>query len=105
MSFNSSHWWLKLAGWLTRFSWKISRGGDQSLFITKSLFNALNGYNESYIIYEDNHLIHRIYNASNFAVIQKNHNHICTSISNQWHLEFAISFYGNSFKIQIRTPT
>ncbi|MBP1839214.1 TIGR04283 family arsenosugar biosynthesis glycosyltransferase [Formosa algae] len=72
MSFNSSHWWLKLAGWLTRFSWKISRGGDQSLFITKSLFNALNGYNESYIIYEDNHLIHRIYNASNFAVIQKN---------------------------------
>src|SRR5690606_16797648 len=33
MQFNSNHWWLKLAGWFTKFNWKICRGGDQSLFI------------------------------------------------------------------------
>src|SRR5690606_6336964 len=32
MQFNSNHWWLKLAGWFTKFNWKICRGGDQSLF-------------------------------------------------------------------------
>ncbi|MDW5287951.1 TIGR04283 family arsenosugar biosynthesis glycosyltransferase [Formosa sp. PL04] len=71
MAFKSSHWLLKLAGWFTQFSWKISRGGDQSLFITKTLFDTLGGYNEDYIIYEDNHFINGIYNVTNFAVIQK----------------------------------
>lgn len=70
MAFNSSHWWLKLAGWFTQFSWRISRGGDQSLFITTSLFKTAGGYNETYKIYEDNHFINCIYKNSNFTVIQ-----------------------------------
>ncbi|WP_159022558.1 TIGR04283 family arsenosugar biosynthesis glycosyltransferase [Formosa sp. L2A11] len=71
MSFNSLHWWLKLAGWFTQFSWRICRGGDQSLFVTKTLFETLGGYNEHYKIYEDNHFINCAYKATNFAVIQK----------------------------------
>ena len=39
MKFDSNHWWLQLAGWLTQFRWRACRGGDQSQFITKSLFD------------------------------------------------------------------
>ena len=43
MRFDSNHWWLAIVGWGTRFNWKICRGGDQSLFITKALFNEIGG--------------------------------------------------------------
>lgn len=69
MKFDSEHWWLKLAGWFTRFNWKMCRGGDQSLFISKSLFNKVGGYNEQYIIYEDNALISQLYKVGKFKVI------------------------------------
>lgn len=71
MEFNSNHWWLKLAGWLTKFSWNFCRGGDQSLFISKDLFNKIGGYNEQYVVYEDNVLIKKLYAINQFKVIQK----------------------------------
>ncbi len=71
MKFNSTHWWLKLAGWLTQFNWRACRGGDQSQFITKTLFEQLKGFNESYIIYEDNDLINKLYAKQQFVVIQQ----------------------------------
>jgi rSAM/selenodomain-associated transferase 2 len=71
MQFDSSHWWLRLASWLTKFSWRACRGGDQSQFITKSLFNEIGGYDESYIIYEDNILINALYARNEFVVIPK----------------------------------
>ncbi|WP_138435119.1 TIGR04283 family arsenosugar biosynthesis glycosyltransferase [Winogradskyella algicola] len=71
MEFDSSHWWLRLAGWLTQFNFKACRGGDQSLFITKSLFDTIGGYNENYIIYEDNILIGELYKRNQFTVINK----------------------------------
>src|SRR6056300_1114502 len=54
MQFDSTHWWLKLASWFTQFNWRACRGGDQSQFITKKLFNEIDGYDEQYLIYEDN---------------------------------------------------
>ncbi|MCF7567684.1 TIGR04283 family arsenosugar biosynthesis glycosyltransferase [Sabulilitoribacter arenilitoris] len=71
MRFNSNHWWLKLAGQLTRLPFKSCRGGDQSLFITKSLFNTIGGFNENFKIYEDNDLIGKLYACKQFVVIQK----------------------------------
>lgn len=71
MQFDSNHWWLKLAGWLTALPWKICRGGDQSLFITKSLFFKIGGYNEDYTICEDSELISRLYKKHRFVVIPK----------------------------------
>lgn len=71
MEFNSTHWWLRLASWLTKFSWRACRGGDQSQFITKALFNEIGGYNETYIIYEDNILINALYARKQFVVINK----------------------------------
>ena len=70
MKFDSSHWGLKIAGWLTRFNWKSCRGGDQSLFIEKNLFKQIGGYDERFLVYEDNDLIYKLYKHSNFKVIQ-----------------------------------
>jgi rSAM/selenodomain-associated transferase 2 len=71
MTFNSNHWWLKFISWFTKFSWPICRGGDQSLFIKKSLFNDIGDFDESYIIYEDNILTKKLYDLKQFKVIQK----------------------------------
>ncbi len=71
MEFDSKHWWLRLASWFTQFSWRACRGGDQSQFITHSLFNEIGGYDENYIIYEDNILINELYARNEFVVINK----------------------------------
>ena len=71
MQFDSNHWWLRLASWFTQFNWRACRGGDQSLFITKPLFNAIGGYDENYIIYEDYILINALYAQKQFVVINK----------------------------------
>jgi rSAM/selenodomain-associated transferase 2 len=71
MEFDSKHWWLRLASWFTQFNWRPCRGGDQSQFITKELFEAIGGYDEDYIIYEDNILINTLYKRREFTVINK----------------------------------
>ena len=71
MQFDSKHWWLQLASWLTQFSWRACRGGDQSQFITRELFDEIGGYDESYIIYEDNILINELFARKEFKVINK----------------------------------
>ncbi|GAA4238632.1 TIGR04283 family arsenosugar biosynthesis glycosyltransferase [Postechiella marina] len=70
MKFDSNHIWLKLAGWFTQFSLKSFRGGDQSLFVTKTLFYKVGGFNETFTIYEDNDLIRKLYDCKQFVVIQ-----------------------------------
>lgn len=71
MQFDSNHWWLLCASWFTRFNWRASRGGDQSQFITKQLFDDIGGYDESFVIYEDNILIDELYARNQFVVIPK----------------------------------
>lgn len=71
LQFDSNHWWLKLASWLTQFGWRACRGGDQSQFITKTLFEDIGGFDETYTIYEDNILINELYKRNEFVVINK----------------------------------
>lgn len=71
LQFDSNHWWLQLASWLTQFSWRACRGGDQSLFITNTLFKDIGGYDEDYVIYEDNMMINELYKRKQFVVINK----------------------------------
>ena len=71
LQFESNHWWLNLASWLTQFSWRACRGGDQSQFITKKLFQEIGGFNETFTIYEDNILINELYARKQFVVINK----------------------------------
>lgn len=69
LKFDSNHWWLNIAGWFTKFNWSICRGGDQSLFIDKKLFNDMGGFDENFQIYEDNVLIKKLYQNKQFSVI------------------------------------
>lgn len=69
MKFDSNNWLLRASGWMTRFNLKICRGGDQSLFITKEVWNTSEGFNETYIIYEDTEFIGRLYKLGAFEVL------------------------------------
>lgn len=71
LQFDNNHWWLRLASWLTQFHWRACRGGDQSQFITKELFTELGGFDEKFIIYEDNDLINKLYTKKEFIVINE----------------------------------
>ncbi|WP_228850525.1 TIGR04283 family arsenosugar biosynthesis glycosyltransferase [Aegicerativicinus sediminis] len=71
LRFDHNHWWLWLASFLTRLPWKICRGGDQSLFISKSLFEQIGGFDEQFSIFEDMDMIRKLYKASKFKIIQK----------------------------------
>lgn len=71
MKFDSNHIVLKISQWFTQFNHKSCRGGDQSLFVERNLFEKLNGFNENLTIYEDNEFISRLYKNSKFTVIQK----------------------------------
>ncbi|PKA82534.1 rSAM/selenodomain-associated transferase 2 [Ulvibacter sp. MAR_2010_11] len=69
MKFDTKHPLLQISQWFTRFNLKVCRGGDQSLFITKELFQSLGGFNETYTIYEDCEFINRLYSTTRFTVI------------------------------------
>ncbi len=71
MKFDYNHIVLKISQWFTQFNFQSCRGGDQSLFVEKKLFEKLEGFDEDLTIYEDNEFISRLYNNSRFIVIQK----------------------------------
>ncbi|MFV8225603.1 TIGR04283 family arsenosugar biosynthesis glycosyltransferase [Christiangramia aquimixticola] len=71
MKFDKAHWWLKLMGLFTKFNHISCRGGDQSLFVERSLFKKLNGFNENYKVYEDNDMVRRLYEVTHFTVIKQ----------------------------------
>ncbi|MBO0936679.1 TIGR04283 family arsenosugar biosynthesis glycosyltransferase [Fibrella sp. HMF5335] len=66
-------WLLRLNSYATRFGGAASRGGDQTLFMKRSLFKQLNGFDERYVIMEDFDMIRRIEAISApFVIIPKN---------------------------------
>jgi rSAM/selenodomain-associated transferase 2 len=90
MKFDYNHPVLLISQWFTRFNHISCRGGDQSLFVAKHLFDKINGFNESYIIYEDNEIIKRLYQEKQFVVIPK---YLITSarryrINGTWNLQY-----------------
>tara|TARA_B100000795_G_scaffold60130_2_gene40201 strand:+ start:35555 stop:36259 length:705 start_codon:yes stop_codon:yes gene_type:complete len=69
--FDSTRPLLKLNSWMTRFNVLSFRGGDQTIFITRALFKALNGYKD-WSIMEEYDLIKRAEEmGSNYKLIQK----------------------------------
>jgi len=51
--FDSSKWYLKINAWFTRFDWFMCMGGDQTLFITKELYQSTGGFNTEMMIMEE----------------------------------------------------
>lgn len=69
--FDKNNLMLRFNAWWTRFNFMFCRGGDQTLFITKNIFDELNGFDESYCIMEDFELIRRLKKKGEFFIIPK----------------------------------
>lgn len=69
--FEGNNWLLKLNAFFTRFDWFMCYGGDQTLFITKSLFIKLTGYKESLLIMEEYDLVERAKQFARYKIFSK----------------------------------
>jgi rSAM/selenodomain-associated transferase 2 len=90
MRFDSNHVLLRVSAWFTQFNVLSCRGGDQSLFVTRTLFDKIGRFDKNYSIYEDVEIIERLYAQNQFVVIPKN---IITSArkyktNGVWRLQF-----------------
>jgi rSAM/selenodomain-associated transferase 2 len=69
LQFDYNHWFLKANAWFTRFNVNAVRFGDQSLFVTKDVFNKCGGFHENLYMMEDQEIIHRIKKHGKFKVM------------------------------------
>jgi rSAM/selenodomain-associated transferase 2 len=70
--FDSQSLMLRINGYCTRFEGIMCRGGDQTIFVTRSAFEDINGYNPAYSIMEDYDFIIRLRKRYRFRIIPKN---------------------------------
>lgn len=70
--FDSNRLLLKLNAFCTRFPMAWCGGGDQTLFITKRLFQELGGFDERYCVMEDFDLVRRSKRFAKYHIIPKN---------------------------------
>jgi rSAM/selenodomain-associated transferase 2 len=69
LKFDLNHWFLKFNAWFTRFSSPYFRFGDQSLFVKRSVFTAIGGFNEHYALLEDQEIVKRLCRSYSFCVM------------------------------------
>jgi rSAM/selenodomain-associated transferase 2 len=69
--FDSDHPLLKINGYCTRFDRIMCRGGDQTLFVTATVFKTLRGFNEYFTIMEDYDFLIRLRKKNRFKIIPK----------------------------------
>ena len=69
LAFDYEHWFLKANAWFTRFNVNAVRFGDQSLFVTKEVFQKSGGFREDLLMMEDQEIIHRIKKYGRFKVM------------------------------------
>ena len=67
--FDSPHPLLRINSFGTRFKGIMSRGGDQTLFVTRALFERLGGFDEHFVIMEDFEIIQRIRRVASFFIV------------------------------------
>lgn len=69
LAFDHHHWFLKANSWFTRFDVNAVRFGDQSLFVTKEVFEKSGGFRDDLILMEDQEIIHRLKKHGRFVVM------------------------------------
>lgn len=69
--FNSNKFMLRVNAFFTRFNFLFFRGGDQSIFVTRTLFDKVGLYKEHMLIMEDYDFLERIWKAGKFVLIPK----------------------------------
>jgi rSAM/selenodomain-associated transferase 2 len=71
LKFDYRHWLLNTVSWLTNnASWVYL--SDQSLFVTKELFDKSGGFREDHMVMANHEIIKRIKRYTHFIVIRKN---------------------------------
>ena len=69
LAFDYDHWFLKTNAWFTRFNVNAVRFGDQSLFVTKEVFEKSGGFRDDLLMMEDQEIIYRLKKHSSFKVL------------------------------------
>lgn len=69
--FDSNRRILRLQTYFIRYNFSICRGGDQTLFVKRSCFEKLNGFDEKYVIMEDYDFIKRLKRICAFVILPK----------------------------------
>ena len=69
MKFDDVNPILSFFGWFTQFDLNILRGGDQSLFIKRSEFENIGGFNDKMDLMEDYDIIKRIKQRGKFEIV------------------------------------
>ncbi|MFC4230338.1 TIGR04283 family arsenosugar biosynthesis glycosyltransferase [Parasediminibacterium paludis] len=70
--FDSDKIILKLNAFFTRFDLFVCYGGDQTLFMNKTLFHSIGGFNSTMRIMEDYDIVMRAKQKAKYKIIQKN---------------------------------
>ncbi len=69
LCFDHDHWFLRVNCWFTRFDVQAFRYGDQSLFVRREAFDAVQGFDERLTIFEDYDIIKRLRGQGPFRVL------------------------------------
>jgi rSAM/selenodomain-associated transferase 2 len=76
LRFDLDHWLLNFSSWFTRFPSPFYRGGDQGLFVERSLFESIGGFREDYVVFEDIDICRKLLKRKTFEVLSS---HVVTS--------------------------
>lgn len=69
--FDSHKFLLKINAWFTRFNWFICYGGDQTLFITRNLFEQSGGFKNELLIMEEYEFANRLMKKGRYKIFSK----------------------------------
>ena len=66
--YDSSNFMLRINAWFTRFNWFICYGGDQTLFITRKLFENSGGFKSDLLIMEEYEFSERLMKLGRYKI-------------------------------------
>ncbi len=69
--FNTTKWYVQLMSVFSRFDWFLCYGGDQTLFITQTLFQKTGGYKSNMMIMEDYEFVKRARAGERYKIFSK----------------------------------
>lgn len=69
--YNTEHPLLRFNAYFTRYDFLCCRGGDQSIYVERSVFEALRGYREDYMIMEEYEFLERVRKKHSFKIMSK----------------------------------
>ena len=69
--YDTDHRLLKINAYFTRFDFMWCRGGDQSIYVDRTVFEAFGGYREDYQIMEEYDFMQRVRKEHPFKIMPK----------------------------------